>query len=137
MPFNRDLTLNMVFLKGLSNKRFADIMEHLKDDASKTYDQIRSKAISLERERTATDPKKLIQPVQYDLQDKIDRLTKQVESLQAALNAGKGTESKRQKRPCQRLTCDYCKKNGHTEMFCYKRRDELRNTQTTSTRPLN
>ena len=137
MPFNRDLTLKMVFLKGLSNRRFADIMEHLKDDASKTYDQIRAKAISLERERTETDPKKLIQPVQSDLQDKVDRLTKQVESLQAALNAGKGAEPKRQKRPYQRLTCDYCKRNGHTEMFCYKRRDDLRNSQTTSTRPLN
>ena len=69
MPFNRDLTLKMVFLKGISNRRIADIMEHLKDDTYKTYDQVRAKAISLERERTETDPKKLIQPVQSDLHD--------------------------------------------------------------------
>ena len=42
-----------------------------------------------------TDPRKLIQPVQSDIQDKVDRFSNQVESLQAALNVGKGAKPKK------------------------------------------
>ena len=113
--YDREATLKAVFLKGLFDSRLPDLMEHLKDNPAKKYDDFRARAITLETERKAKverKPAKAVQPSDDVLKQLLERLEK-IE----------GTLKSRPHQPSQDIRrndrkCFTCGEVGHFSRYC-------------------
>ena len=129
IPFKRDETMKVIFLKGLNNRRIADKMEHYRDNENKSYEDVRSKAINLESESKPGDSQSNIQSVNQtsELKAAVESLTKQMEELRASI------QNQPQRQPSERpankngpIKCWYCNQTGHTSRYCFKKRDDMK-----------
>lgn len=120
-------TLKVVFMRGISLKTIKNLMEHLRDDPMKTYDDVRIKAEILEKEQIqeASHEKKLsVRPVQSELERTVQQLSAEVASLKESLaeaQASKMASKPKKKTPYR---CYYCDESGHFIRDCKKRKDE-------------
>lgn len=63
------------FVNGLRNKAIADKLLYLSDDSSRTYDELKAKAVFLERRETESKPAKSVQDNSKDMKRMEEKLT--------------------------------------------------------------
>ena len=134
IPFDTNQTLKAIFMRGLRMKEIKNLMEHLRDDKAKTYENVRAKAVMLEKEQRTERPdeKKLtVKPIQSDLEKTVLALTAQVQHLQKSLEASQAaaTQSTQQHSTPSKnrasLKCFYCDKPGHFARDCQLKKQAM------------
>lgn len=133
MKFDRDSLLKTVFMAGIFNERIRDRLEHMRDDDSKSYERVRSRAILLETElvkETVHEKRSSVKPVQSETDQKLATLLDLVQNLQKKVEQ---TEEKRRTenrprfnpRPNNPQNCFYCGESGHFMRSCPHRNKDL------------
>ncbi len=120
--FENDKMMKLTFVRGLRDRTLPHKLLYLIDDEGKKYQDIRTKAISLEKEQSSLD--KAVKVVQDAESSLVSRLEQRVAYLE-----GRGSSEKKPHKVGKKqftLKCYFCKEPGHFKYDCpkYKKRAE-------------
>ena len=125
VTYDAKATIRATFVQGLKDEKVKMGLMHLRDDVSKSYEDLRDRAILLEAEYATgnNDKRKVANVTDHD--DRIDKLCTVIEklsskviSLEEQLEKCEKSEKPVYNKP-RGLTCYYCEKRGHKKKDCF------------------